>query len=475
MADDIAVTLLLTRDGIDVTSEIIGGRILNAPAGEYVATWMASDGVLPSVAKTESLTVEEPPSGQVPAIIGGIADRSYTVGQSVPATDLRTKFAGATSYVISPAVAAAVIDGYDLVFDASSALEETSFAVRGVNAAGQSDPVSFKLTIEAAQQEPAIEIVSIEPSPLVAGQPFTITFNVSLDANEVSASVPLVGAGTARSGTAPTDDTVNVSGAATKAGYTSLPFVYDVVPASPSATTTADNKVILNNVTPQSDPFSFTIGQHPAYAGDLTVAAPSDLGTGPVSLIAPSISGTPAHGQKLTARPGLYGSLHSSATIFGEWYRGEDETGITSLDYLIDSAVDGGKALTYREAGTDASGTSEMVSSNSIVVPSQQPASYTSAGTGAVYNTTSQTQHTIAAVPLGEANADRFIELDLNAYLITDTTAVITGISIRALRRRSGQCRRTATTPSCARACGGPRSPPARPAMSSSRWTSRAP
>ncbi|MGN7871907.1 hypothetical protein, partial [Paracoccus sp. 22332] len=79
---------------------------------------------------------------------------------------------------------------------------------------------------------------------------------------------------------------------------------------------------------------------------------------------------------------------------------------------------------------TDGNG-SRTYTTNAVLVPAaSEPASYTSAGTGSVYNTTSQTQHTIAAVPLGAASADRYIELDLNAYLITDSTAVITGVSI---------------------------------------------
>ncbi|MGN7867809.1 hypothetical protein [Paracoccus sp. 22332] len=440
-----------------------------------------------------------------PTVIGSIADRIYTIDQSVPATDLRTKFENATSYVINPSIAQAVINGYNLEFSTFATLAETTFFVRGVNAGGQSDPVTFRLRINAqapilnsplpdrslvvsdanimillddyfsgaasysisptgqggsisgrslllsaaterslemtitatnstgqtvsdtflfvvAQPQPTLQ-ATITPDPLVAGQPFTVNFNAAPD--EVTSSVTLTGTGTTRTGTAPASGIVTIG--ATKAGYTAYSATFEVAPAVPSAAKTADNKVILSGVTPQSDPFGFGIGQHPTYGGAaVTVANPADLGDGPVCLIAPVIS---AAGSVLTALPGLWGSLHSTATILGEWYRGGVETDATSLTYNVGPADDGA-VMTYREIATDAEGASDPVPSNGITVSAPQPASYTSAGTGSVYNTASQTQHTIAAVPLGAASADRYIELDLNAYLITDGTAVITGVSI---------------------------------------------
>lgn len=448
-----------------------------------------------------------------PTVIGSIADRIYTIDQSVPATDLRTKFENATSYVINPSIAQAVINGYNLEFSTFATLAETTFFVRGVNAGGQSDPVTFRLRINAqapilnsplpdrslvvsdanimillddyfsgaasysisptgqggsisgrslllsaaterslemtitatnstgqtvsdtflfvvAQPQPTLQ-ATITPNPLVAGQPASVTFSAAIDGpptiaqGQTAITATQVGTTDEWQFIPPAAGALII--AATAEGYASSPWTFQVSPAVPSAAKTADNKVILSGVTPQSAPFGFAIGLHPTYGGaSVTVAEPADLGDHPVCLIAPVIS---AAGSVLTALPGLWGSLHGSATILGEWYRGGVETDVTALTYNVGPADDGA-VMTYREIGTDAEGASDPVPSNGITVSAPQPASYTSAGTGSVYNTASQTQHTIAAVPLGAASADRYIELDLNAYLITDETAVITGVSI---------------------------------------------
>lgn len=47
----------LTRDLVDVLSEVVGGVIVNATAGEYVALWTASNGVEPNATATDTLTV----------------------------------------------------------------------------------------------------------------------------------------------------------------------------------------------------------------------------------------------------------------------------------------------------------------------------------------------------------------------------------------------------------------------------------
>lgn len=46
----------LTRDLVDVLSEVVGGVIVNATAGEYVALWTASNGVEPNATATDTLT-----------------------------------------------------------------------------------------------------------------------------------------------------------------------------------------------------------------------------------------------------------------------------------------------------------------------------------------------------------------------------------------------------------------------------------
>ena len=47
----------LTRDLADVMSDVVGGVIANAPAGEYVALWTASNGVDPDATATDTLVV----------------------------------------------------------------------------------------------------------------------------------------------------------------------------------------------------------------------------------------------------------------------------------------------------------------------------------------------------------------------------------------------------------------------------------
>lgn len=59
--------------------------------------------------------------------------------------------------------------------------------------------------------------VSVSPSPVVSGQPFTLTFNAAPDAVSTSPSVALTGTGTMRTGTAPAAGTMTISAAA--AGY----------------------------------------------------------------------------------------------------------------------------------------------------------------------------------------------------------------------------------------------------------------
>ena len=98
---------------------------------------------------------------------------------------------------------------------------------------GVGDPaVSTSNTITIAPA-PGIDLVSLTPNPMVAGQPFTIVFNTTLAANEVTSSVTLSGTGDTRTGTAPADDTVNVSISATKTGWRPFSQAFDVqAPAS---------------------------------------------------------------------------------------------------------------------------------------------------------------------------------------------------------------------------------------------------
>ena len=104
---------------------------------------------------------------EAPAGIGTIADRTYTAGQVVPATDLATKWTGATYYIISPNIPAAFIEGAELQFNTFAPLPQTAITVNAGNSRGLSTaPLTFNLTINAVA--PTV----IQPLPdrsLVAG------------------------------------------------------------------------------------------------------------------------------------------------------------------------------------------------------------------------------------------------------------------------------------------------------------------
>mgnify|MGYP002717027902 CR=1 FL=1 len=84
-----------------------------------------------------------------PTVTSTIAYRTYVVGDAAVTVDLRTKFSGATSYTVSPTNAAVTIDGYTLTINPAAAMTSTSFAVRGVNGGGSSEPLAFTLTVTA--------------------------------------------------------------------------------------------------------------------------------------------------------------------------------------------------------------------------------------------------------------------------------------------------------------------------------------
>lgn len=84
-----------------------------------------------------------------PTVTSTIADRTYAAGDAAVTVDLRTKFDGATSYTISPTNAAVKIDGYTLTINPTAVMTQTTFTVKGINGGGASDPLTFKLTVNA--------------------------------------------------------------------------------------------------------------------------------------------------------------------------------------------------------------------------------------------------------------------------------------------------------------------------------------
>ena len=84
-----------------------------------------------------------------PTVTSTIADRTYAAGDAAVTVDLRTKFSGATSYTVSPTNAAVTINDYTLTINPTAAMTQTTFTVKGINGGGASDPLTFKLTVNA--------------------------------------------------------------------------------------------------------------------------------------------------------------------------------------------------------------------------------------------------------------------------------------------------------------------------------------
>ena len=98
-----------------------------------------------------------------PAIIGTIMDRSYVVGSGPYTIDLASKFDGATSYQVTPQPAGVSLDGATLTIDPVAPLAVTQISVRGIGIGGQSAPITFALTVEAAVTvtAPAAPVLSL--------------------------------------------------------------------------------------------------------------------------------------------------------------------------------------------------------------------------------------------------------------------------------------------------------------------------
>lgn len=245
---------------------------------------------------------------------------------------------------------------------------------------GVGDPaVSTSNTITIAPA-PGIEVVSLTPNPMVAGQPFTIVFNTTLAANEVTSSVTLSGTGDTRAGTAPADDTVNVSISATRSGWRPFSQAYDVAPAPPQLIN-QNNQLVLRNVTSNTAPFQITITEPAVYAGTYTIT-PAEFVAGPIWLVPSEISRS---GDVITLRRGLPIWLEAMEPVVRriEWLRGATFGTATVIEgaddqttYTVNPSLDGGGNIWAREVIEDNSGREIASVSNAIPVAAPQPASW---------------------------------------------------------------------------------------------------
>jgi hypothetical protein len=97
----------------------------------------------------------------------------------------------------------------------------------------------------------------------------------------------------------------------------------------------------------------------------INTGTPINDTSGPTNTVAPSISGSTAHGSTLTAVPGTW---LGAATVTGNWYaNGVAITGQTGLAY-VSVVGDVGKSITYVERAVSLSGTPATAQSNTIVV-----------------------------------------------------------------------------------------------------------
>lgn len=232
--------------------------------------------------------------------------------------------------------------------------------------------VSTSNTITIAPA-PGIEVVSLTPNPMVAGQSFTIVFNTDLASNEVTSSVTLSGTGDTRTGTAPADDTVNVSISATKSGWRPFSEAFDVAPPPPTMVLDGPtNTLQFPGITAASEPFPLVLAgaDLPAnYVGTFTVT-PADMADGPDNVITPTQTGTGTVGEDVTLDPGLWVNLESAGNAILSWtlFAGATEiTGINGDTYTV-QAGDAGKSLTWHVTCEDANGERTIIT-NAIAVP----------------------------------------------------------------------------------------------------------
>lgn len=117
-------------------------------------------------------------------------------------------------------------------------------------------------------------------------------------------------------------------------------------------------------VTAETGQVEITVTSPAAFAGTWTIET-SDLLSGPVNLIPPTISGLFAEGEVLTAEPGLWiYDIGSGLPVQGWQWRlgGSDIAGATGMTYTVTASDVGGPGLNVGQTLTDSFGQRDAIS-----------------------------------------------------------------------------------------------------------------
>ncbi|MDO5704027.1 MAG: hypothetical protein Q4G49_03010, partial [Paracoccus sp. (in: a-proteobacteria)] len=124
-----------------------------------------------------------------PRIAGSLPDLLLTAGGNEVRIDLTPLFAGASSYSVTPMPAGVTLDDAILAIDPLDEIAPIQIGVRGVNAAGASNPVQFMLTVSMS-------------APEIVG-PTAVTLSSIARTVQADTALPLILAALAADGTAP--------------------------------------------------------------------------------------------------------------------------------------------------------------------------------------------------------------------------------------------------------------------------------
>lgn len=332
--------------------------ITNLPAGEYHVSNTRTRDVAYDVAGDEMIVLT------LPTITGSTTVGSIVTRTSGTATGADNR---ATEWLVGGVIVAGATGGsFDTTGlnagDVLTTRDRWEKTVNGETFVTYGTSQAFTLT---AQQ--TLQIVNIT-TPIVAGQLATITFNVPPDAVTGSGGATFTGTGTTRTFIGPADPGPNLTIGATRANFTPISRVYDVVPAPADIGQTANSMVQITNVYPDTTVTPVEVLDGP-YAGTYTVN-PADLQAGPVNLKLPAQTGTPAVGSTLVLDTGLWANLDSAGMPWEEVELLADNVlvaGVENPSYTVASAM-AGKTLRWRVTRGDSKGTRSALS-NSVSIP----------------------------------------------------------------------------------------------------------
>ena len=305
-----------------------------------------------------------------PTIIGTIQPRSYLVGSGPYVIDLRTKFSGATGYLI-PDLPILTLDGPVLTIDPTEVLAETEVEVRARNSGG-SATISFALTTMLAP----FSVTQPDPITMTAGDAVLIdladyvTSTYEITFALASGQVPgagfaggvldLTGAAVGAVAVVVTAsdpygrvETITVTGVIHEAEDEQQPEDPGII-----LTTNPDATITLTVTGPGE--LTVTVPTPPEYAGAYVFDADdfrADLASGPVALVPVAVTGDAVVGATLTATPALWLCAADAGplAVTRQWHDGATPIpGATGLTYVRASS---GEALRYIEPATDGNGT----------------------------------------------------------------------------------------------------------------------